>query len=38
MSQTANFSVQYANDIEGTASTDFGAWDLAQVSTAAQEL
>lgn len=37
MSQT-KFSVQYANDIEGTASGDFGAWDLSQIPTSSRSL
>ena len=33
MSTSNNFSVQYANDIEGTASSSFGAWDLSKMPT-----
>lgn len=36
MSSSMNFSVQYANDIEGTASKDFDMWDLSKVPTSSR--
>jgi hypothetical protein len=36
MSSSSNFTVQYANDIEGTASSDFNEWDLTNFPTSSR--
>jgi hypothetical protein len=36
MSSSTNFTVQYANDVEGTASGDFNAWDLTKFPTSSR--
>jgi len=36
MSSSSSFSVQYANDVEGTYSRDFDAWDLSKMPTSSR--
>jgi hypothetical protein len=38
MSSSSNFTVQYANDIEGTASSNFDDWNLSTMPTSPQVL